>query len=117
MRKVGYTGPVETLAAIRGWGARRYLAALAAGAGWLVLSGVPTDLVDTPLFVRMTPAEWWNYPLWVTGAVLVGLLVAMWAVWAAWPPARWRPRPAPSRRAVARCYPAGALLATFRPDF
>jgi hypothetical protein len=73
---VGYTGPVETLAAIRGWGARRYLIALAAGAGWLVLSGVPADLVDTPMFVRMTPAEWWNYPLWVAGAVLVGLLVA-----------------------------------------
>jgi hypothetical protein len=67
---------VETLAAIRGWGARRYLAALAAGAGWLVLSGVPTDLVDTPLFVRMTPAEWWNYALWVAGAILVGLLTA-----------------------------------------
>jgi hypothetical protein len=31
------------------------------------------DLIDTPLFVRMTPAEWWNYPLWVAGAVLVGL--------------------------------------------
>jgi hypothetical protein len=32
--------------------------ALAAGATWLVLSGVPTDLIDTPLFVRMTPALW-----------------------------------------------------------
>ncbi len=50
-------------------------------------------------------------------AVLVGLLVNMEAVWAAWPPARWRPWPAPSRRAVARCYRAGALLATFRPHF
>jgi hypothetical protein len=67
---------VETLAAIRTWEARRYLAALAAGIGWLVLSGVPTDLVDTPLFVRMTPTEWWNYPLWVVGAILVGLLAA-----------------------------------------
>jgi hypothetical protein len=37
---------------------------------------VPTDLIDTPLFVRMTPPEWWNYPLWVAGAVLVGLLAA-----------------------------------------
>jgi hypothetical protein len=42
----------------------------------LALSGVPTDLVDTPLFVRMTPAEWWNYALWVAGAILVGLLAA-----------------------------------------
>jgi hypothetical protein len=67
---------METLAAIRGWGVRRHLAALVAGAGWLALSGVPTDLIDTPLFVRMTPPEWWNYPLWVAGAVLVGLLAA-----------------------------------------
>jgi hypothetical protein len=67
---------METLAAIGGWGARRYLVALAAGIGWLVLSGVPTDLVDTPLFVRMTPAEWWNYLLWMASAVLVGLLAA-----------------------------------------
>jgi hypothetical protein len=71
---------METFAAIRSWGARRYLAALAAGVGWLALSGVPTDLVDTPLFVRMTPAEWWNYPMWVAGAVLVGLLAATYVV-------------------------------------
>ena len=71
-----YTGRVETLTAIRGWGMRHYLVALAAGVGWLVISGVPTDLIDTPLFVRMTPPEWWNYPSWVAGAVLVGLLTA-----------------------------------------
>ena len=53
---------------------RHYLVALAAGVGWLVLSGVPTDLIDTSLFVRMTPPEWWNYPSWVVGAALVGLL-------------------------------------------
>jgi hypothetical protein len=53
---------------------RHYLVALAAGAGWLVLSGVPTDLIDTPLFVRMTPPSWWIYPSWVASAVLVGLL-------------------------------------------
>jgi hypothetical protein len=45
----------------------------------LVLSGVPADLVDTPLFLRMTPAEWWNYALWVAGAILVGLLAATYA--------------------------------------
>ncbi len=67
------------LAAIRGWEARRYLVALVVGTVWLALSGVPTDLVDTPLFLRMTPAEWWDYPLWVAGAVLVGLLAATYA--------------------------------------
>ena len=71
-----YTGCMEALTDIRGWGTRRFLVALVAGASWLVLSGVPTDLIDTPLFLRMTPAVWWNYPLWMAGAVLVGMLAA-----------------------------------------
>ena len=61
---------------VYGWEKRRYLVALVAGLGWLVLSGVPTDIIDTPLFVRMTPVEWWNYPFWVASAVLAGLLAA-----------------------------------------
>jgi hypothetical protein len=67
---------MEALATIRGWGIRRYLVVVGAGVCWLVLSGVPTDIIDTPLFTRMTPVEWWNYPFWVVGAVLVGLLAA-----------------------------------------
>lgn len=61
---------------IRYWGVRRYLAAAIAGIIWLVVSGVPTDIVDTALFTRMTPVVWWNYPFWIGGAVLVGLLAA-----------------------------------------
>lgn len=68
-----WTGAFED---IRGWGARRYLVALMAGLGWLVISGTPTDIIDTPLFVRMTPVEWWNYPFWLASAVLAGLLAA-----------------------------------------
>lgn len=73
---VGYTGLVEALAGIGGWGRRRYLVALVAGLGWLFLSGLPTEMFDTPLFVRMTPVRWWDYPFWVAGAALVGLLAA-----------------------------------------
>ncbi len=61
---------------MRGWGMRRCVVATVAGLGWLAVSGVPTDIIDTPLFVRMMPVEWWNYPFWVAGAVLVGLLAA-----------------------------------------
>ena len=50
--------------------------AAVAGLGWLFLSGLPTEMFDTPLFVRMTPVRWWDYPFWVAGAVLVGLLAA-----------------------------------------
>ena len=61
---------------LRDWGLRHYLVALVAGLGWLFLSGLPTEMFDTPLFTRMTPVVWWDYPFWVAGAVLVGLLAA-----------------------------------------
>lgn len=37
--------------------------------------GVPTALVPTQVFARMTPAPWWSYPVWMTVSVLVGLAV------------------------------------------
>jgi hypothetical protein len=67
---------MQAMVSIRYWGIRRYLVAAVAGGIWLTVSGVPTDLMDTPLFVRMTPVVWWNYPFWMVGAVLVGLLAA-----------------------------------------
>lgn len=70
------TGFAKTLGFARGWGTRRYLAAVLAGGGWLAVSGVPTGILETPFYVRMTPVEWWNYPFWVASAALVGLLVA-----------------------------------------
>jgi len=76
-------GGMEALAGMRHWGMRRHLVALGAGIGWLVLSGVPTDIIDTPLFTRMTPVAWWNYPFWVAGAVLVGLLATTYVAAAA----------------------------------
>lgn len=38
--------------------------------------GVPTGVVATPLYTRMTPVLWWNYPVWAISSVLEGLLVA-----------------------------------------
>ncbi len=67
---------VKVFAAMRSWGPRHYAVAASAAALWAILSGTPTDIVDTPLFVRMTPVVWWDYPFWVAGAVLVGLLAA-----------------------------------------
>ncbi|MCV4784093.1 hypothetical protein OFM36_32140, partial [Escherichia coli] len=58
---------------------RRYAIAAAAAVLWLVLSGVPTDIIDTPLFVRMTPVVWWDYPFWVAAALLAGLVAATYA--------------------------------------
>ena len=47
-----------------------------AGATWLFASGIPTGIIETPFYVRMTPVEWWNYPFWILNSVLVGILAA-----------------------------------------
>ncbi len=73
------TGSANRPASARGWGPRRYGVAVLAGGGWLVVSGVPTGIIGTPFYVRMTPVEWWNYPFWLAGAVLVGLVIATYA--------------------------------------
>ncbi len=48
---------------------------LGTAAGALVV-GVPTDIIDTPLFTRMTPVRWWDYPLWLSTSALTGALLA-----------------------------------------
>jgi hypothetical protein len=83
---------------------RRYLAAFVGGTGWLVLSGIPTDIIDTPLFVRMTPVRWWDYPFWVTAAVLIGLLAATYVA----DPSRDEPAGSQGGKAV-----GGGLLTVF----
>lgn len=46
---------------------------LAAGASALAV-GVPTDVIDTAFFVRMTPVRWWEYSV----LILTTLLTAVW---------------------------------------
>ncbi|MGM1060884.1 hypothetical protein [Saccharothrix sp. Mg75] len=36
---------------------------------------VPTDVIDNPLFTRMTPVRWWELPV----MVCIAALTAMWA--------------------------------------
>ncbi len=38
--------------------------------------GVPTGVIESPFYTRMTPVLWWNYPVWVVSAALTGLIVA-----------------------------------------
>jgi hypothetical protein len=42
-------------------------------------TGVPTGVVPTPLYHRMTPVTWWDYPIWTLSAVALGLLAATFA--------------------------------------
>jgi hypothetical protein len=48
-------------------------ASIGAVAAIALVIGVPTALVPTSVFGRMTPAPWWSYPVWMTVSVLVGL--------------------------------------------
>lgn len=38
--------------------------------------GVPTGVIETSFYTRMTPVTWWDYPVWATSAVLLGLIAA-----------------------------------------
>ncbi|MGY1948724.1 hypothetical protein [Nocardia asiatica] len=58
------------------WPARRWLVASVAGLVVAVVVGVPTGMVSTPFYSRMTPVLWWNYPVWLATAVLSGLVMA-----------------------------------------
>lgn len=41
-----------------------------------LVTGIPTGIVRTPIYTRMTPVTWWDYPIWVLSAGLIGLTVA-----------------------------------------
>jgi hypothetical protein len=61
---------------VRDWGPRRWSVALAGSIGVGLVVGLPTEMIPNPFFVRMTPAEWWNVPVWLVTSVLAGLLLA-----------------------------------------
>lgn len=63
-------------ASIAGWPARRWVVAVAAAACAALLTGVPTGIVQTTFYTRMTPVTWWDYPVWAISSVLVGLTAA-----------------------------------------
>lgn len=66
----------QALMGLRLWPARRWFGA--AGAALIVglLVGIPTGVITTPWYTRMTPVQWWNYPIWAATAVLSGLALA-----------------------------------------
>ena len=68
--------PRDLLATITSWSVRQWLVATLAGSVAALVIGVPTGVVETSLYTRMTPVTWWNYPVWAVSAVLVGLIAA-----------------------------------------
>ncbi|MBS3940759.1 MAG: hypothetical protein KG028_07345 [Actinobacteria bacterium] len=61
------------------WPRRRWVVAVAGTAGAGLLMALPTALVPSAWFSRMTPPVWWNWPIWGVSALLVGLLLATYA--------------------------------------
>ena len=41
-----------------------------------LLIGIPTGIIETPWYTRMTPVLWWNYPVWALSSLLTGGLAA-----------------------------------------
>lgn len=58
------------------WPARRWLVALTATIGFVLVVAVPTDLIDTPYFGREIAPTWWAWPALLVSSLLGGLLVA-----------------------------------------
>lgn len=85
------------------WPARRWFVAVAAAAAAALVIGVPTGIIDTSFYTRMTPVRWWDYPVWAISAILVGLTVATYVRVDAAPPLHSR-----AGRTV-----GGTVLATF----
>ena len=69
-------GPVRGVVTVGSWPPRRWAVALAVAVLMGLVIGVPTRILPNPLFTRMTPVTWWDYPVWAISALLVGLLAA-----------------------------------------
>lgn len=67
---------MTTVSALRLWGRLRWLVAAGSALLGVLVVGVPTDLIDTPLFGRQVPPTWWSWPALLVSAVLGGLLAA-----------------------------------------
>jgi hypothetical protein len=61
---------------ILAWPARRWLAAVVGAALTAGAVGLPTALLPSSMFTRMTPVTWWSWPVWAVTAVLGGLVTA-----------------------------------------
>lgn len=65
-----------TVRELGGWPLSTWLVALGAAALAALVIGIPTDMVPTPLFKRMTPVVWWDWPFWIAASLLFGLVAA-----------------------------------------
>lgn len=55
---------------------RRVLVGAVAAVATAFIIGIPTGIIQTSWYHRMTPVLWWNYPVWALSSLLTGALVA-----------------------------------------
>lgn len=67
---------MSELATLRRWPPRRWLVAAVWAVATVLVVGVPTVLVPTPVFGRAVPVTWWSWPALVITSVLAGLVAA-----------------------------------------
>lgn len=70
------SGLVSDLATLRSWTARRWLVAAATTVVVTLVTAIPTDLIDTPVFGREVPPTAWAWPALLVSSALAGLLTA-----------------------------------------
>lgn len=58
------------------WSWQRWITASVAALLTATLIGVPTGMIHTNFYTRMTPVLWWNIPIWLASALLTGLVLA-----------------------------------------
>ena len=66
----------DAAGAVRAWPARRWITATIAGLIAALVTGVPTGIVHTAFYTRMTPVTWWDYPVCALSAAAAGMLAA-----------------------------------------
>jgi hypothetical protein len=59
-----------------GWPIQRWVVAFGAAGVAAVLIGVPTVMIPSRFFSRMTQTIWWEYPFWGVASLLTGLIAA-----------------------------------------
>lgn len=68
--------PRDIMLQLATWPPRRWAATFVAGAVGALVIGIPTGVVPSSLYHRMTPVTWWDYPIWFLTAFLLGLTAA-----------------------------------------
>ncbi|WP_230317253.1 hypothetical protein [Conexibacter sp. W3-3-2] len=64
------------MTAFRAWQLRQWVAAAAGTALAAAVIGIPTGIIQTSYYTRMTPVLWWNWPVWAASSLLLGLTAA-----------------------------------------